>query len=152
MNSKLPRGRVKDHALYFTWKSMKRRCLGKRHPDYPNYGGRGILIASDWLGRGGFWRFVDDVGPKPTPKHHLDRIDNDGPYSAANCRWVTVSVNARNRRNNRIVHAYGRSLCVAAWAELLSVSPAVIYSRIHRGMRGAEALPPFTGAGLGGRP
>jgi hypothetical protein len=76
---------------------MKRRCLNPNHPQWKDYGGRGIQLCQKWAGS--FEAFLSDVGKKPEPHLTLDRIDNDGNYEAANVRWADRTTQSRNRRN-----------------------------------------------------
>jgi hypothetical protein len=57
------------------------------------------------------------MGRKPTPKHSLDRIDNNSGYSPENCRWATSKEQNRNRRDNVMLTFNGQTKCVAEWAE-----------------------------------
>ena len=85
-------------AEYRAWSNMRTRCYSKKHKDYPRYGGRGIKVHPDWLGRGSFARFLACVGPRPSELHSLDRINSDGDYEPGNVRWATAAVQARNTR------------------------------------------------------
>lgn len=61
----------------------------------PQYHGRGIKVCSRWAS---YQNFLADMGRKPSPKHSLDRINNDGNYAPDNCRWATASEQSKNRR------------------------------------------------------
>lgn len=76
---------------------MKGRCYYKEHVAYASYGGRGITVAPEWLGRGGFQKFLAHMGPRP-PRTSIDRIDPNGNYEPGNCRWATFSLQYRNIR------------------------------------------------------
>lgn len=95
---------AKTHGLsnsseWRIWASMRNRCYNKNNINYPYWGQRGIVVCDRW--RDSFEAFLEDMGPRPTPKHSIDRIDNDGNYKPGNCRWATMSEQSLNRRGSR---------------------------------------------------
>lgn len=89
-----------NNAEYRAWTHMMTRCYNPNTADYPNYGGRGITVCYKW--KTSFLAFLADMGEKPSPKHSIDRINNDGNYEPANCKWSTAKEQANNRRRPRV--------------------------------------------------
>src|SRR5215469_8259183 len=80
---------------YHAWKSMLQRCSNRTRADFGRYGGRGIAVCARWRD---FENFLADMGECPDGLT-LDRIDNDGDYEPANCRWATWEQQYSNRRD-----------------------------------------------------
>ncbi len=87
--------RMKEHPLYTTWQTMRRRCYSPKEPDYKHYGGRGITMCSRW---GDFSNFAEDMGPKPSGDMTVERRDNEEGYSPDNCYWLPATLQHLNRR------------------------------------------------------
>lgn len=115
-----------EHAI---WRAMKKRCLNKNVKCYKRYGGRGIKICKRWMT---FENFLEDMGKRPTPKHSLDRIDNDSGYSPGNCRWASPMEQANNKSNNRILSHNGKTMTMAQWGRETDVPATIIEARINR--------------------
>lgn len=110
---------------YRIWISMRRRCSDPRNQGFHSYTNR-VHVCAAWSGS--FDQFFADMGPRPTPRHSLDRIDNEGGYEPGNVRWATAKEQARNRSDTRFVTANGQTKPLAQWAEELGLSiPAFAY-------------------------
>jgi hypothetical protein len=119
---------------YRIWVDMKRRCHQPQRSDYHRYGGRGIAVCDEWrFGNGhlsGFECFYRDVGLRPSPKHTLDRNDNDGPYCKDNCEWVLRAVQARNTRTNHFVEVDGERMLLVEAAERYGIKYGTLKNRV----------------------
>lgn len=86
---------IRETPEYVAWKNMRARCNRPNHPDYANYGGRGITVCDRW---DDFSLFLADVGARPSADLSIDRVDNARGYEPGNVRWATVSQQQANRR------------------------------------------------------
>lgn len=110
---------------YASYIQAKQRCTNPNDAFYKDYGGRGIEFRFC-----SFQNFIETVGRKPTPKHSIDRIDVNGHYEKSNVRWATNKEQSRNKRNNRLITAFGQTKCVIDWAESTGIHRTTINSRI----------------------
>jgi len=83
---------------YRVWDSMVRRCHSQSHHAFKDYGARGITVCDKWKK---FEGFIEDMGLKPDGLS-IERINNDLGYSKENCKWATVTEQARNRRATKL--------------------------------------------------
>lgn len=85
---------LEQHSMYNIWRNQYNRCNNRKNKNYNHYGGRGIECT--WtLEEACVWY---DENPKPSKKHSLDRIDNNGHYEVSNVRWATSIEQNNNRR------------------------------------------------------
>lgn len=128
--------------VFDAWYGIRRRCYDVTHKSYPFYGGRGIYVCDRWMDEAnGFHHFVEDMGPPPKG-YHLDRVDNDGPYSPDNCKWKTRKENMRNRRDCLVYDINGESKCLSAWCDddRCVVPYSCAYQRVRNGGGIEDAL------------
>ena len=81
---------------YTAWRHMIDRCKNIKNKHFDDYGGRGITVCERW--HNSFENFYADMGPRPSQKHSIDRIDNNCGYEPSNCRWATATTQALNKR------------------------------------------------------
>jgi hypothetical protein len=120
---------------YAVWTQIKTRCYSRTRPSYRHYGGRGITMCDAW--QADFSAFYTDMGPRPSAKHSIDRINNDGPYGPYNCRWATKREQGRNQRTNVGVGPYPT---ITAAAEAVGIKPGTLWARLNAGWSVERAL------------
>lgn len=114
---------------YSCWKAMMDRCTKPTDPAFPNYGGRGIKVCTDWHR---LCNFIRDMGEIPEGLT-LDRIDVNGNYEQNNCRWITMKEQARNRRSNRTLTFKGQTKLLCEWSEITGIPRTTITQRLKYG-------------------
>lgn len=119
---------LRDSPIYGSWDAMTQRCTNQNHRAYSNYGGRGISICEEWRNFLKFHEWAINNGW--AAKMELDRKDNNGNYEPGNCRWVTHSINNRNKRNNRLLTYNEETKTLQEWSEITGLSFKSIQSRI----------------------
>jgi hypothetical protein len=126
--------RTPEHMV---WGTLIQRCTNPNSRKYKSYGGRGLTVCDEWKE---FSNFIRDMGPRPSPKHSIDRIDNNKGYFPSNCRWATCEQQAGNTRRNIIISHGGETLCLSAWCRKLGLVYETVKSRIRRGVDPLTAM------------
>jgi hypothetical protein len=121
---------------YLAWRAMIQRCENKNTKHYKRYGGRNIKIYPPW--RESFENFLSDNGFKPSPKHSLDRINNDGNYEPGNCRWATLQEQQRNKKNSIKVDG----IALIDFANQHKLNYGTVRERYFKGDKGATLIRP----------
>lgn len=136
-----PPGKTRTYAKeYQAWERMRRRCSAKLGTkSHKNYVARGITVCERW--QNSFENFLADMGPRPSPKHSLDRYpDNNGNYEPTNCRWATAKEQARNTRESLYVIHNGEKILFMALVDQLNLDRGIVYGRLKSGWSLEEAL------------
>ena len=115
--------------LHRIWKNMHTRCFNTNNYKYKNYGGRGITICEDWLGKDGFMNFYNwSIANGYDDSLTIDRIDVDGNYEPSNCRWATWDEQSKNKTTSRKITVNGITKTVAEWSDMIGGYRPVMYA------------------------
>lgn len=118
-----------ETRLYSIWTNMKSRCNNPNHPDYHNYGGRGVQVCKEW--EDNFYCFYQwAMSNGYADSLTIDREDNDGNYCPENCRWVSKVIQANNKRNNPMFEYKGDTHTLKEWSRILSIPYMTLRKRI----------------------
>ena len=133
----------KHERLYQVWMSMRRRCNDKKDHSYHIYGERGIKVCKEWEDYANFREWATSNGYDETAPYGectLDRIDSSKGYSPDNCRFVPMSVQDNNKRNNRFITYNGETKTITQWEQQIKCAKGFVRDRLDRGWSVEEAL------------
>ena len=122
--------------LYRIFHGMKQRCYNPNNPEYKNYGGRGIKICPEWLNDfAEFYKWALSVGwddNKEAKEQTIERNNVNKDYCPENCRFIPISEQPLNKRDSRIITAFGETKNLSQWAEETGIPLTTIKARIDR--------------------
>lgn len=116
---------------YYAWVGLKQRATNPNCVGADNYSGRGITVCDRWLHS--FQAFFSDMGPRPSSRHSVDRINNDGNYEPSNCRWATKTQQCENQRRARMLEFRGETLNLSEIARRTGLKYLILFRRLKRG-------------------
>ena len=119
---------------------MLQRCNNPKCNNYKYYGARGIQVCEEWEKFEPFYEWSMDAGYEKGLS--IDRIDVNGNYEPANCRWVTREQQDNNRRDNIKDIINGEELTLAQISRKYNVSYPMVLHRYRVGDRGEKLVEP----------
>lgn len=137
-NKRNRRHGLRSRPEYEVWRLMVRRCHDPRCKSFRDYGARGISVCKRW--RESVAAFIADMGPRPSPEHQIDRLNNNRGYEPGNCRWTTRIIQSRNKRDTILVEYRGKVSPLSELARKSRVNYDTIRYRLRAGWSAEDAL------------
>ena len=124
--------------IHQKWLSMKDRCYCENDSEYRNYGGRGIKVCDEWLGKDGAknfieWALANGWDASESRKYTIDRIDVNGNYCPENCRLVDNKIQQNNKTTNIVVTYNGETMTLKQLCEKYGKKYNTVYGRYKKG-------------------
>ena len=120
----------REFPEYGIWKNMRARCSAPCISEVRKYQDKGITVCDRW---NDFQTFYEDMGPRPSSAHSIDRINNDGNYEPDNCRWATDTEQNRNKGNVKVFNYNNIVGTIPEIAEHFSINANSIHKSLQRG-------------------
>lgn len=123
---------LSNTKLHYIYKSMKNRCFNKNVTGFNRYGGRGITICEEW--ENSFKSFYDwSIKNGYVEGLSIDRINNNGNYEPANCRWVTKQDQANNTSSNVLVSYFNEYITLSELSIRIGIKYKTVHARYKKG-------------------
>lgn len=139
-------------AEYNCYMNMNGRCHDPEHPQYKDYGGRGITVCPRWRfgenERSGFQCFLEDMGDRPTKQHSIHRIENDYIYCKDNCEWATQKTQQRAKRSNIYVIYNNQQMVFTDALIVANIKTHNAYHWLRKGLTHQEIIDKYAGGKL----
>lgn len=147
---------LSNTRVYDIYNGILKRCYNKNAHNYPDYGGRGIVVCDEWYtpgvkGNPGFLTFYNwSMENGYSDELSIDRIDVDGPYAPWNCRWATDIDQENNRRNTKFILDFdGTEISYANFERKYNLRYETVRRQLRNGWSNSEILYTATHPELG---
>ena len=137
---------LRHKRIYSIYCTMKARCYNPNNDEYHNYGGRGIIVCPEWLGKNGVENFAKwsyENGYDENAEYGqctIDRIDVNGNYEPSNCRWATQKQQMRNTRYTIFLTYKGETKSAAEWSEITGIKQSLLTERKRKGWSDEDCI------------
>jgi hypothetical protein len=130
---------LSSSKLYRKFSSMKHRCYNPKDKNYVYYGARGIRICDEWLHDFlSFYKWAIANGYKDGLT--IERINTDGNYEPANCKWIPMAEQQINKRTNLIININGEEITIAEYSRRIGIEEGTLYRRYHHNQKLSDSL------------
>ena len=123
-----------DSRIAIVWKNMISRCEKENDSGYKHYGGRGITVCEEWHDLKAFaeWAYKNGYDENaPRGECTLERINVNGNYEPANCKWADIKEQNRNRTITVRVTREDGEIPLSKLCEEKRISYKKIYRWMH---------------------
>ena len=108
---------------------MKERCNNPKRHNYQNYGGKGIIVCSEWNKFDNFYKWAIENGYEKGLS--IERIDTDGNYCPENCKCVHKSEQTKNTRRVNLIEYNGSKYCLTELCKILNLPYSTMRHRVY---------------------